>query len=88
MASFSINVKPSAEKDLRRLTRDIILRAIEKIEGLKSDPFPSQSTRISGSERLYRLRVGDYRIIYEVDPKAKEITIHYIRLRSISYRNL
>ncbi len=88
MASFSIVFKPSAEKDLRRLPRDIVLRAMEKIEDLKSDPFPSQSIRISGSERLYRLRVGDYRIIYEVDSKAKEITIHYIRPRSIAYRNL
>ena len=86
MASFNIDFKPSAEKDLRHLPRDIVLRAMEKIEGLKSDPFLSQSTRISGSEKLYRLRVGDDRIIYEVDPKAKEISIHYIRPRSIAYR--
>lgn len=88
MASFSLDFKPSAEKDLRHLPKDIVLRVIEKIEYLRSDPFPSQSIRISGSERLYRLRVGDYRIIYEVDPKAKEITIHYIRPRSVAYRNL
>jgi mRNA interferase RelE/StbE len=88
MASFSIDFKPSVEKDLRHLPRDIVLRAMEKIEDLKSDPFPSQSIRISGSERLYRVRVGDYRIIYEVDPKAKEITIHYIRPRSTAYLNL
>ena len=39
-------------------------------------------------ERLHRLRVGDYRIIYEVDAKEKVVTIHYIRPRSVVYRNL
>jgi len=61
---------------------------MEKIENLKIEPFPSQSIRISGAERLYRLRVGDYRIIYEVDSNVKEITIHYVRERSVAYRSL
>ena len=88
MESYSIHFKLSAEKDLRHLPRDVVLRAMGKIEDLKSEPFPSQSIRISGSIRLHRLRVGDYRIIYEVDPEAKKITIHYIRHRSFAYRNL
>lgn len=88
MASFSIHFKPSIEKDLRHLSRDLVGRAMEKIEDLKSDPFPSQSIKIAGSERLYRLRVGDYRIIYEVDIEGREITIHYIRPRNVAYCNL
>lgn len=88
MAHFDIYFKPSAEKDLRRLPKDLIQRATEKIEDLGSEPFPSQSIRISGAERLYRLRVGDYRIVYEVDVKKEVITIHYIRHRSVVYRDL
>jgi mRNA interferase RelE/StbE len=88
MASFRICFKPSVEKDLRRLPADIVSRSMEKIEQLESEPFPPQSIKISGSERLHRLRVGDYRIIYEVDIKDKLIAIHYIRPRNVAYRNL
>ena len=88
MASFKIDFKPSVEKDLRHLPAEIISRSMEKIAELEFEPFPPQSIKVSGSERLHRLRVGDYRIIYEVDTKEKVVTIHYIRPRSIVYRNL
>jgi mRNA interferase RelE/StbE len=88
MAPFRIDFKSSVEKDLRHLPAEIISRSMGKIEDLKSEPFPPQSIKVSGSESLYRLRVGDYRIIYEVDAKEKLVTIHYIRPRSIVYRNL
>lgn len=88
MANYSIIFKRSVEKDLRHLPRDLISRVMKKIEDLKSEPFPSQSIRISGAERLYRLQVGDYRIVYEVDSKTREITIHYVRERSVAYRSL
>jgi mRNA interferase RelE/StbE len=67
MASFRIDFKPSVEKDLRRLPAEIISRSMEKIDNLESEPFPPQSIKVSRSEKLHRLRVGDYRIIYEVD---------------------
>jgi mRNA interferase RelE/StbE len=88
MAPFRIDFKSSVEKDLRRLPAEIISRSMEKIENLEFEPFPPQSIKVSGSERLHRLGVGDYRIIYEVDAVKKVITIHYIRPRSIVYRNL
>lgn len=88
MASFRILFKPSVEKDLRRLPVEIISRSLERINGLETEPFPPQSIKVSGSERLHRLKVGDYRIIYEVDSVELAITIHYIRHRSSAYRNL
>jgi mRNA interferase RelE/StbE len=88
MASFSICFKPSVDKDLRRLPKNLIPRVIEKIEELKSEPFPTQAVKIPVADRLYRLRVGDYRIVYEVEVKKKIITIHYIRHRSVVYRDL
>ena len=71
MASFSLSFKPSVDKDLRRLPKNLIPRAIEKIEELKSEPFPPQAVKIPVADRLYRLRVGDYRIVYEVEVKKK-----------------
>ena len=43
---------------------------------------------MQGAERLYRIRVGDYRIVYELDPAALQITIHYVRHRREVYRRL
>jgi len=88
MGSYSINFKPSVEKDLRPLSKALISRVMKRIERLRTDPFPRQAIKISGTERLYRLRVGDYRIVYEVDVEAKEVTIHYVRHRREVYRAL
>ena len=64
------------------------LLRLDRLEQLKSDPFPRQSTKLHGAERLYRLRVGDYRIVYELDTDAMRITIQYIRHRREVYRRL
>ncbi len=88
MASFSISFKPSVDKDLRRLPKNLIPRVMEKIEELKSEPCPPQAIKIPVADRLYRLRIGDYRIVYEVEVKKKIITIHYVRHRSVVYRDL
>jgi len=65
MDSYSVNFKPSVQKDLRPLPKALVARVMERIEGLKTDPFPRQAIKLSSTERLYRLRVGDYRIVYE-----------------------
>jgi mRNA interferase RelE/StbE len=88
MASYRLVVKPSVEKDLRSLPKPMIARALEQIEQLKDDPFPRQSLKLTGAEQLYRLRMGDYRIIYGVDVGAREITVHYVRHRREVYRGL
>ena len=88
MASYSLSLKPSVEKDLRALSAPLVSRVLERIERLRDDPFPRQAIKLSDAERLYRLRVGDYRIIYEVDTPARRVTIHYIRHRREAYRSL
>lgn len=88
MESYSIYLKPSAEKDLRRLPKPVIARVLTLIAGLESEPFPRKAVKLTGTERLYRLQAGDYRVIYEVDTKARQIIIHYIRHRREVYRQL
>jgi len=63
-------------------------RVLDRIDQLPTDPFPSQSAKLHGAERLYRLRVGDYRVVYEVDRALAKITVHYIRHRRDVYRKL
>jgi mRNA interferase RelE/StbE len=86
MGSYSIRLKPSAEKDLRKLPKDVLQRVFQVLESLPSDPFPHQSSKLTGTDRLYRIRVGDYRIVYEAG--AAELTVHYIRHRREVYRRL
>ncbi len=88
MTSYNICFKPSVEKDLRPLPKSVVARVIGQIENLKTEPFPRQALKLTGTERLYRLRVGDYRIVYELDVPAKQVTIHYIRHRREVYRSV
>jgi mRNA interferase RelE/StbE len=68
MVSYSLLVKPSVEKDLRPLPKSVVKRVWVKIEALADDPTPSHSVKLAGAEALYRIRVGDYRVIYGVRP--------------------
>ncbi len=85
MTLYNISFKPSVEKDLRPLPKQIVERVWKQIERLKNNPYPDQAVKLSNSERLYRIRVGDYRIVYEVDTKTLQVMIHYIRHRRDVY---
>jgi mRNA interferase RelE/StbE len=88
MASYKVVPKPSVEKDLRSLPKSTILRVMKQIDGLASDPFPRQTAKLEGGEELYRIRFGDYRVIYGVNREAKVVTIHHVRHRREVYRKL
>jgi len=61
---------------------------MKQIQDLSSEPLPRKAMKLSSAERLYRIRVGDYRIVYEIDTQAKQLTIHYVRHRREVYRGL
>ena len=86
MASYNVDFKPSVHKDFRRLPKSVIGRVMKRIEKLKDEPFPHGVEKLEGAERLYRVRVGDYRIVYEVDTPVQEIMILYVRHRREVYR--
>jgi len=86
MALFEINWKSSSERDLRKIDKQYIPRIVDAIESLANNPFPSQSKKLKDSESGFRLRIGDYRIIYQVDSEKKEIIIYHLRHRKDAYR--
>lgn len=88
MGSYKIEFKRSAEKELRKLDKSLIPNIIRRIEQLATNPRPHQGKKLTGSERGYRLRVGEYRIIYQVDEEAKEVTIYAIKHRKEAYRDI
>jgi len=88
MASYEVVFRPSVHKDLRRLPHSYVVRIMAKIEGLAEDPLPDGAIQLSDTDRLYRLRVGDYRVIYEVHVQEQQLIVLYVRHRRDAYRGL
>ena len=88
MASYAIEFRRSAERDLRGITPVNLGRILAAIEALAQNPLPRQVTKLVGTERTYRLRVGSYRVIYDLDEAGARITVHYVRHRREVYRTL
>ena len=88
MGSFKVELKGSTEHDLKRIDRRYIQKILEAIEGLIENPFPVQSKKLKDSESSYRLRVTDYRIIYQVDSNNRTIVIYHIRHRRDAYKKI
>jgi len=86
MAYYEILWKGSVTKDLKKLPKGIIGKIINKIEKLKKDPLPEGCVKIRTTKTFYRLRVGDYRIVYQVDKPGKRVIIYYIRHRKDIYK--
>jgi mRNA interferase RelE/StbE len=78
MDSYRIEWKRSATQELRRLPREIVGRILKAVEQLSTDPYPSGVRKLAGSEHTYRIRVGDYRIIYSI--LASALLIEIIRV--------
>ncbi len=74
-----------AEKDLNRLAPDIFQRVIAAIRGLKNATRPPGSKKLAGSPGGWRLRLGDYRIINDLDDRAKCVRILRVRHRREVY---
>jgi mRNA interferase RelE/StbE len=88
MASYKVILKPSVEKDLRVLPALTRKRVFQRIEALEDNPCPRGSLKLAGAEQLYRLRVGDYRIVYTVDRGSRHVIVYYVRHRRDVYRQL
>jgi len=87
MSLYKIFWRKSAIKDLRKIDKRYIEKIIKSIELLSSDVFPSQSKILKSSKRSYRMKVGSYRVIYQVDFEEKKVSIIYIRHRKDVYKN-
>jgi mRNA interferase RelE/StbE len=83
---YEVYLERSAENDLKRLPTSIFHRIIPQIKALAENPRPSGCRKITGSKNDWRIRIGDYRIIYEIDEKAKAVRIMRVRHRREVYR--
>jgi mRNA interferase RelE/StbE len=86
MVSFEIILRNSAKKDLRNFDKQDRIRILKAITKLAHDPFPPHYRKLVDSDDDYRIRVGDYRVVYEVAVAERKDTIGYVRHRSQAYR--
>jgi mRNA interferase RelE/StbE len=86
MASYQIELKSSAAKELEKLPRQIISKVVVAIQELADTPFPQGVKKLIGFEHTYRIRVGDYRIVYEIYETKLIIEVIRIRHRKDVYR--
>lgn len=83
---YRLRLKPSAEKEMRRLPAQILRRVHLRILRLGEDPRPRASRKLEGAEDRYRLRVGDYRVLYAIDDDTETVTVYAIAHRREAYR--
>ena len=86
MDSLRIEFARSATKDLRGIDRKWIPRIVAQIASLADDPRPAGCKKLVGSEHTYRIRIGDYRVIYEILDDVLVVLIVRIRHRRDVYR--
>ncbi|MBI5789773.1 MAG: type II toxin-antitoxin system RelE/ParE family toxin [Candidatus Schekmanbacteria bacterium] len=83
---YEVYLEHAAEKDLKKLPADIFYRIISYIKTLAENPRPVSCKKISGSKSDWRIRVGDYRIVYEIDENDKAVRVMVVKHRREVYR--
>jgi mRNA interferase RelE/StbE len=83
---YEVLIERTAEHDLKSLPPQLFQRLIPHIRSLANNPRPSGCHKLAGSRSDWRIRIGDYRVIYEVDDRRKCVRIFRVRHRREVYR--
>lgn len=84
---YEIEISESAERSLEKIPKKDRLKILEKIDALEQDPKPTGSSQLKGyKEPLYRIRSGDYRIVYLVKQEVLVVLIVEVGHRREIYR--
>jgi mRNA interferase RelE/StbE len=84
--NYVITFSRSARKELQRLEVVMARRVIAKVEALAAEPRPRGCRKIRGAHELWRLRVGEYRVVYAVDDSDRVVDVIAVRPRRDVYR--
>lgn len=85
MAEYSITFARSARRELEGLDSSVVSRILPKIESLAVHSRPHGSRKLTGEKHLWRIRIGDYRVIYSILDKERRIDITAVRHRREAY---
>ncbi|MGR9053734.1 MAG: type II toxin-antitoxin system RelE family toxin [Gammaproteobacteria bacterium] len=86
MDCYRIEIKPRAIKQLRKLPSAVLAKVSKQIDNLSENPRPDGCKKLSGTEHSYRVRVGDYRVVYSVFDKRLIIQVIKIGHRKDIYK--
>ena len=86
MREYRITFARSARRELEQLPRILVERILAKIGSLMDNPRPRGCRKLQGPSQLWRIRIGDYRIIYSINDEKRIVDIAVIRHRSEAYR--
>ncbi len=85
---YVICYSPTAERQIRALDPIVQRRILGKLGGLAEDPRPPGCVKLAGYEKLWWIRIGDWRVVYSIDDERKHIEITIVAHRRESYRGL
>ena len=85
MARFSLDIKASAQKELDALDNALFARIDRKIMSLADHPRPAGCKKLRGYKDQWRIRVGDWRVVYIIDDAAKRVSITRVAHRREVY---
>ncbi len=85
MAEYRVDVIPSAQKELKWLSPSIVARIYPRLEALAANPRPPGCKKLQGGEREWRIRVGEYRVIYTIDDSTRLVSVKRIKHRRDVY---
>ncbi len=83
---YKVTVKKSAAKALTKLPKNIANQLIPSIKQLGEDPRPAGSKKLKGAEDLWRIRMGDYRVVYSIEDAIMIVDVVQVAHRKDIYR--
>ena len=86
MATFSVEVTSTAERQIRRLARADQIRVVRAIQALGRDPRPPGYRKMTGLDDVFRVRIGRYRVIYSVADRVLTVIVLKVGDRKVVYR--
>jgi mRNA interferase RelE/StbE len=83
---YTVHIERSAERELDRVPADQFDRIASRIRALAANPRPPGCRKIVGSADDWRIRIGTWRVVYEIDDGAKAVRVTRVRRRPEAYR--
>ena len=84
---YAVLLESRAEKELKSLPENVLKRVDNKLQALSLNPRPRGAAKLKGKESEgWRLRIGDYRILYQIDDKENAIHVYRVKHRREAYR--
>ena len=88
MAKYTVELSRGARRDLESLPAKVVQRIFPRIEALIENPRPNGARKLEGEDNMYRIRIGDYRVLYTISDRQKRVDVEAVLHRSKAYRAL